>query len=151
LGRRGRSVVMTGAAVVGAAVGLGFLSIGAWPVTGFLGLDLLALWVALRIAARRARRAEIIRLDDRGLTVRRLGPDGEVAAEIDLDPYWVRVVLDERRRHDPLLALRSHGRLVPIGGFLAPNERRALAGTLRHALDRHRDRGAAAAAGALPD
>ncbi len=138
LGRNGMAWVMGGAALVGGGVGVGFLTLGAWPVTGFLGLDLIALWWALRVAARRARRAEVIRLDERGLTVRRVEPDGQVSAEVALDPYWVRVQLDERRRHDPRLALCAHGRCVPIGGFLAASERRELASALDAALWRHR-------------
>ncbi len=138
LGRAGTAWVMGGAVAVGGSVGLGFLLMGAWPVTGFLGLDLLALWLALRTAARRARRAEVIRLDGRGLTVQRVAPDGRVTADFALDPYWVRVQLDERRRHDPRLALCAHGRCVPIGTFLAAAERRELASELHAALDRHR-------------
>jgi uncharacterized membrane protein len=138
LGPHGTTWVLGTAAAVLGVVGLGFWVIGAWPVTGFLGLDLLALWLALRVASKRARRSETIRLDRGVLTVRRHGPDGSLQGETVLDPTWVQVVLDERRRHDPLLALRSHGRLVPVGRFLAPDERRELAHAIREGLDRHR-------------
>ncbi len=138
LGRHGVAVVWLVTAAVGGALAIGFAAVGAWPVTGFLGLDVLLLGWALMRARRRARRAEIIRLDADGLLVRRLGPRGEAVGEVRLQPHWVQVVLDERRLHDPLLALRSHGRLVPIGGFLAAAERRELAHELRRALARHR-------------
>ncbi|MFW5679757.1 MAG: DUF2244 domain-containing protein [Pseudomonadota bacterium] len=138
LGRYGMVWVMGVAATVVAILGLGFWWLGAWPVTGLLGLDLLALGLALRITARRARRSELIRLDASGLEVRRLGPDGAILQAIALDPYWVRVELDERRLHDPQLALRSHGQRVLIGTFLAPAERRTLADTLNAALAGHR-------------
>lgn len=138
MGRHGMAWVMGGAILIGGGAGLAFLSLGAWPVTGFLGLDLIALWLALRIAARRARRAEVVRLDENALTVRRVAPDGQVTAEIVFDPYWARVALDERRRHDPKLSLCSHGRCVAIADFLPPAERRELARTLEAALAEHR-------------
>ena len=140
LGRYGLAVVMLVAGGVGGALAVGFASLGAWPVTGFLGLDILLLGLALQIARHRARRAEVIRLDADGLVVRRIGPGGQTQGEIRLEPAWVQVVLDERRLHDPLLALRSHGRLIPIGGFLVAAERRELAAELRAALERHRAR-----------
>ena len=54
---------MAAIVTVSAAVGAGFVLIGAWPVTGFLGLDVLLLYLAFRWNYRQARRAELIRLD----------------------------------------------------------------------------------------
>ncbi|MEO1089223.1 MAG: DUF2244 domain-containing protein [Pseudomonadota bacterium] len=138
LGRHGQAVVIGVVGVVASTLGAAFAVVGAWPVTGFLGLDVLLLWLALKTTARRARRSEVIRLDDDGLVIRRLGADGHAAAEVRLEPFWARVILDERRRHDPLLALRSHGRTVPIGAFLNAAERRELAVALEAALRHYR-------------
>lgn len=141
LGRHGTLAVMLAAVLVGGVLGAAFASLGAWPVSGFLGLDVLLLGLALYHTGRRSRRVEIIRLDAAGLTVRRLGPRGDVQSEVRLEPAWVQVVLDERRRQDPRLSLRSHGVSTPIATFLAPAERREIAAELRAALAPFRGRG----------
>lgn len=134
LGRHGTVVLMAIVLVVGVVLGAGFATLGAWPVSGFLGLDVLLLGLALARTRRFARRAEIVRLDSRGLVVRRLGPDGRTEGEDRLEPFWARVVVDERRRHDPRVYLRAHGRSVPVGLFLSPAERREIARELEAGL-----------------
>ena len=134
LGRHGTVVVMAVVLVVGVVLGAGFATLGAWPVSGFLGLDILLLGLALARTRRFARRAEIVRLDSRGLVVRRLGPDGRAESEHRLEPFWARVVVDESRRHDPRVYLRAHGRSVPVGLFLSPAERREIARELEAGL-----------------
>ena len=55
LNRTGFVVVMAFLSVVSFATGVAFLMMGAWPVFGFLGLDVLAIYVAFRINFSRAR------------------------------------------------------------------------------------------------
>ena len=49
LGPRGFLALMIFVALVSFAAGIAFVSIGAWPVFGFFGLDALALYVAFRL------------------------------------------------------------------------------------------------------
>ena len=140
----GFAVLMTAIALISAAVGAGFMMIGAWPVAGFFGLDLLLLCLAFRWNYRQARRAEFVRLDRDGLTVRRLEPDGR-SQSWRFEPYWVRVALEQVGRHDRRLVLRSHGRELVIGAFLTQAERAELADALVSALrDHHADAAAPA-------
>jgi uncharacterized membrane protein len=137
LGAAGFAVLMAAIVLVSAAVGAGFMMVGAWPVTGFLGLDVLLVWLAFRWNYREARRAEFVRLDRDGLSVRRLEPDGR-SQSWRFEPYWVSVVLEQVGRHDRRLVLRSHGRQVVIGAFLTQDERLELARALEAALREHR-------------
>jgi uncharacterized membrane protein len=137
LGRAGFAVLMGAIVAVSAAVGAGFMMIGAWPVTGFFGLDVLLIYLAFRWHDKEARRAEFVWLDRDGLSVRRLEPDGS-SRVWRFEPYWVRVSLDQAGRHDTRLVLRSHGRQLAIGAFLTPDERLELARTLEAALQAHR-------------
>ena len=137
LGRGGFIAVMAGVSTVSAAMSAGFFLIGAWPVTGFLGLDVLLLYLAFRAVRRAGRRREHIRLDASGLHVRRVGPDGAVV-DWRFEPYWVRVHMDDPPRRDSLLTLASHGRRLVIGLFLTPEERLDLARALESALRRFR-------------
>jgi uncharacterized membrane protein len=146
LGPAGFAVLMAAIVLVSGAIGAGFMMVGAWPVTGFLGLDVVLLYLAFRWNHRQARRAEFVRLDRDGLSVRRLEPDGR-SQSWRFEPYWVRVSLERVGRHDRRLVLRSHGRQVVIGAFLTQEERLELARALEVALQEHR----ADAPSAVPD
>src|SRR4051812_24986372 len=74
---RGFHVLMLLLGLVSLAVGIGFVSIGAWPVCGFFGLDVALLYLAFRISYRSARQRETLRLADDQFTVERVGIYGE--------------------------------------------------------------------------
>ncbi len=137
IGRAGFIGLMLGLSSASLFIGVGFALAGAWPVAGFLGLDLVALYMAFRIARRRARRREHIRIDAGGLQVRRVGADG-AAHEWRFEPYWVRVVMDDPPRRNSWLTLASHDRSLRVGTFLRPEERLNLARALRAALQQYR-------------
>lgn len=133
----GLLVLMLAVALASAALGAAFVVAGAWPVSGFLGLDVLLLGLAFRVCRRRGRRSEIIRLDESGLHVRRVTSDGR-SADWRFDPYWVRVGMEEPpRRHSPL-TLSASGRHLRIGAFLTMEERIEIAQALRRALTSYR-------------
>jgi uncharacterized membrane protein len=133
MGRAGQAVLILAVALVSASLGAAFAASGAWPVTGILAVDLLLLWLALRLCTRRAGRAEIITLDDAGLHVRRLGY-GSGDGGWRFEPYWVRVAMDDRPRPGSRLFLTSHGRSLEVGSFLTASERLDLARTLDRVL-----------------
>jgi uncharacterized membrane protein len=137
LGAGGFYALTAGIVAASAAIGAGFTLAGAWPVTGFLGLDVLLLYLAFRWNYRQGRRAEFIRLDRTGLTVRRIEPDGQ-SREWRLQPYWVRVAIDDPPRPDSQLVLSSHGDRLVIGAFLTAAERLEVAKALAAALRAHR-------------
>lgn len=133
LGRYGFFILMLAVAVVSAALGAAFLVAGAWPVTGYFGLDWLLLYLAFRYNQRASRRLEIIRLDQSGLHVRRVDPGGRTE-DWRFEPYWVRVGLDGRNIGPGGVTLSSHGQSLRLGQFLTSPERRELAHALRQAL-----------------
>jgi len=77
------------------AAGIGFVSVGAWPICGFFGLDVALLYLAFRISYRSARQRETLRLADDQFTVERVGIYGE-RRQWRFQPFWLRVVLEER-------------------------------------------------------
>jgi uncharacterized membrane protein len=133
LGSLGFYLLMGAIVLASAALGAGFALVGAWPVAGFLGLDVLLLYLAFRWNYRQGRRAELIRLDRQGLTVRRIEPSGR-HREWRFEPYWVRVAMDDPPRPDSQLTVGSHGQRLVIGAFLSPEERLEVATALRAAL-----------------
>ena len=117
--------------------GVSFVLIGAWPVFGYFGLDVLLIYLAFRASYRSARMHECVRLTEDTLTVERVSPRGE-RRRWTFQPSWLRVVLEEREETNRLV-LASHGRELVLGGFLAPQERRGLATALKDALVRWRE------------
>jgi uncharacterized membrane protein len=134
-------LLMGAVATISFTVGTVFIVLGAWPVFGFYGLDVLLVYVAFRVSFRRARAREILRLEPDEFSVRRVSPGGRVECW-SFTPYWLRVSLDEPPAADSPLILSSHGKQLAIGGFLTPAERRELAMALRAALGRLKAPGA---------
>lgn len=137
LSRRGFMILMGILCAISFAAGVAFVSIGAWPVFGFFGLDVLAVYWAFRINYRAGSMVETIRLTDESLVVGRLSPRGAYD-EWRFQPFWVRVLVDEPRPHETRVMLASHGKSVEIGNFLSPDERIEVAEALKAALARLR-------------
>jgi uncharacterized membrane protein len=114
-------------------VGGWFLLHGAWPIFGFMGLDVLILWLCFRRSYADAREHETVRLGPNDLIVRKVDRAGR-AREWRFEPSWLQVAMDDPPQHESMLALRSHGRELTIGGFLTPEERLDFARALRGAL-----------------
>lgn len=126
---------------VSLAVGAYFWSLGAWPVFGFFGLDIILLYGAFRLNYRYGRRYETLALDENRLVFSQVTPLGK-SRDWEFDPYWVRIKL-ERFGSDSdeigALILSSHGKYVSVGAFLSPEERAGLAASLQATLGQLRD------------
>ncbi len=115
--------------------GLFFMVAGAWPVTGFMGLDVLLIWWAFRRNFADARHAERIVIEGDQVTLHRLSPRGQREA-LEFNRRWLRVELefDEAREIVGRLLLSYRGALTEVGSFLGADERRSLSKALRQAL-----------------
>jgi uncharacterized membrane protein len=118
-----------------AVVGTVFVIAGAWPVVPFLGLEIALLAGAFALNNRAARAEESINLTAVALTVRRVDHWGKQTV-FSFPPQWLQVNTDVAGPKGPRLELRSHGRSLFIGSSLLPEERLALARTLRRELAR---------------
>ncbi|HLI21551.1 MAG TPA: DUF2244 domain-containing protein [Stellaceae bacterium] len=117
---------------------IGFVLAGAWPVTGFFGLDIALLYLAFRLSYRSARQKETLRLTPTAFDVERLGVRGE-RRRWRFEPAWLRVSLEEEEDGRGRLRLGSHGRSVTVGAFLTAEERQNLASGVKAALQRWRE------------
>jgi len=134
LNRTGFMVLMIALCAISFVAGMVFLLMGAWPVFGFFGLDVLAIWWAFRLNFRSAKASEQITVTHSELRVRRVSHRGHVVEWV-LNPLWVR--LDQKK--DPefgieRLYLVSKGRLVSVGSFLGPDEKASFSKALLAAL-----------------
>ena len=140
-----RSLKPTGfALVMGLIAGLVFTvsgifwTIGAWPVVGFLGLDVLLVYFAFRANFHAAKAYEIVEVTREVLTVRKVAPNGR-AREFRFNPYWARLEID-RAAEEGITRIRiaSHGRRLDIGRFLTPDDRDSFAAAFANALSQVR-------------
>jgi uncharacterized membrane protein len=117
-----------------AVYALPFVMMRAWPVLGFMGLDILGLYVAFKINFRAARNYETLELTPLELVLVKVGETGK-RAEWRFNPCWVRL---EQETHAEFgaqrVALASRGRSVEIGAFLGPEQKAELARELQKAL-----------------
>jgi uncharacterized membrane protein len=134
---RGFHLLMLLLGLISLAIGIGFVAIGAWPVCGFFGLDVAALYLAFRLSYRSARQREVLRLAGGDFTVERVSIYGKRRLW-RFQPFWLRIVLEERPDESNRLVVASHGNSLVIGDFLPPPVRRELAAALRAALARWR-------------
>lgn len=114
--------------------GMVFFLMGAWPVTGFFGLDVALIYYAFRMNYRSGRLYERVTVTRDLLTLKRVHPSGRDEV-FEFNPYWTRVRLTtDQSDGRASLALSTHERVVPFGKFLTDDERRAFANALTGAL-----------------
>ena len=130
--------IVIGVAFVNIAFAITFILRGAWPVMPFMGADVALLAWAFREVRIASRRHERVTLRPASLTVQQHPARGQ-PSEVVFNPYWVRVNLEEPGHHWSRLILRSHGRVVQVGSFLAPQDRQSFAGALKSALRDRRE------------
>ncbi len=138
LSARGQRIllgVLTGLLMLGTLV---FALVGAWPVGGFAGVELLAAILFFRWHARRMRAGELILLTPAALRIIRTAPDG-TRRELVLPPTWLSAGMEERTGRAAALVVRGQGRAVEIAASLGEAERRDLAAALGEALHRLRN------------
>jgi len=134
LSSTGFLVVMVLIGSVSFAGGMFFYLLGAWPVVGFLGLDVLLVYIAFRVNYRAAAAFEEVTVTPSQLRVRRVTHRGRVT-EWTLNPVWTQI---DRETHADFGLLRlflvSRGRRLSVAGFLSPKEKESFAKSLSAAL-----------------
>ena len=136
LGPRGFAALMLVLGGLSFASGVMFWTLGAWPVFGFFGLDVLLVYLAFRWSYASGKAHEVVRVRHGAVYIAQHDRTGRIAAEAELNPYWTRLQVsrDEDRRV-VRMGLRLHDRLYPIAGALSPDERTAFAKVLSDALE----------------
>ena len=119
-------------------IGVLFAVLGAWPVPGFCGVEVLLACLLLRRNARDAQASETIVLNADALLLRRVDARGRVR-ETRLSPFWLRVEVQDHPASPLRVRLvdrhaRETGGGEEVGRLLGEDARRELARRLRIAL-----------------
>jgi uncharacterized membrane protein len=101
----------------------------------FALIDSVIVAASLRWMWRLGERLEQIDVDRGAVRVRRrIGSAATAETQVfEAHPYWVRLSVGDAGR-EPHVMLDSRGLRIEVGGFLAPEERKVLAGRLHDAL-----------------
>lgn len=133
LGPKGFIILMSILAGISFIAGVAFLSMGAWPVFGFFGLDVLLVYIAFRLNYRAGRLYETVEVTPHELTITRVHPSGRTE-RFACNPYWARVRLAQARDGRTDLRLHLRGKEMSFGRFLTDDERHDFARALTGAL-----------------
>jgi len=113
--------------------GFVFMLMGAWPVMGFMGLDVVLVYWAFRRNYYDAKIFETIKLSSNELILERVYPSGRRKSWM-FNPFWVKVGLEEHSSGATKMQIKSHGKTLNFGQFLSDDERREFTVVLRQEI-----------------
>jgi uncharacterized membrane protein len=137
LSPRGIAWVLGSLGVISLCATTMFWYLGAWPIVGFNGAEMLLAAFLLRAHARSRRVREVLLLTEGSMRILRFDIDGG-RSERHLPSAWLNVHLEEKPGRVPTLLLTTHGRREEVGRSLGEPEKRELADALKDALHRLR-------------
>jgi len=133
LSPRAFMIIMLAFGTVSFICGLAFLSMGALPVVGFFGLDVLLVYAAFKWTFKQQTESTRVTVTNEHLRMRHTKPNGEVKS-VALPTAFVRIELDEAATPNSWLRVEYGQKAYVIGRFLTLSERKSLAKALRQAV-----------------
>ena len=137
LSPRGFNRVMLGLGAFSFLTSVAFLAAGAWPVVGFLGLEILLLWLVFRYSFRAQRARTYVRVTAEAVDVRKVDGWGR-ERRASLKAHFARVEFDRAADGPNALRVAASQRAYVVGEFLTPRERETFARRLAQAISEAR-------------
>ena len=133
LSPRGFNRVMLGLGALSFLVGLAFLLTGAYPVVGFMGLEILALWLVFKASFRAQSARTYVQVTAEAVTVRKVDGWGR-ERQAKVASHFARVEFDRAAHSVNALRIAASDKAYALGEFLTPRERESFARRLDAAL-----------------
>jgi uncharacterized membrane protein len=133
LSPRGFDRLMLALGLFNFCVGLAFIAAGAFPVVGFMGLEVFLLWLVFRASFRAQSARTFVRVTAETVDVRKVDGRGRERRAC-LPSGFARVELDRNADGPNALRLKASNRAYAIGEHLTPRERATFARRLDQAL-----------------
>ena len=116
--------------VVALLIALGFVSVGAWLVLPFAGLELIAFAYAFYYISIRANDFEMVTVTDDAVVVEKFGYKKN--SRVEFQRYWAQVTLRKQVNGMNALFIGSHGKEVEFGhDFINEEQRISIAKELK--------------------
>ena len=139
LSRKGFRILILIFLIPACLIGTFFSLLGAWPVAGFMGLELVLIYFAFKIYLNNSKVYERIVLDDKNLRIKYYNQE-KIIKTITLEPTWLKVHISNNNIPSNILSLRSHGKENFVGMFLSPREKVVIAEKIRTGLNKWKNR-----------
>ena len=137
LGSRGYLYLMMGFIGLICILSLLFYSLGAWPVIGFLGIEIGLVWLVFRMNYNAGRNFEKIFITPEATTIEKVGWRGD-KRHFNIQSPWVKASCIKGEGRSDKLILKYHSEQLEIGSFLPPKEKSSLADALNESFERMR-------------
>ena len=98
LSLQGFRIIISVLASLMSIIGLGFYLIGAWPVAGFLGLEIFIVWYAFKWNYRSGQLVETVAITPQQVEIIRTDWRGR-SRTICLDGVWIKAELDTKEKN----------------------------------------------------
>ncbi len=134
LTQRQLQLAFLGIAAVCLGIASAFAAIGMWPILPFAGAEVFVVGIGFYLSARSGQETQVVSIDGETLAVE-MGRRQRSQRWV-LQRAWTQIHLlpPQIRWYPSRLVLRSHGKVVELGGFLNEQEREQLAGQLQRAM-----------------
>ena len=130
---KGANLVLIILGGFGLVISISFMVFGAWPVLGFMVLDVLLLYVAFQTQYRQSDRGQEITISNDEIEIKYFKA-GTCIKTILFNRYWAKLEhLNTLNRHSKLM-FSSHGKFSEIGEFLSFKEKQKLVADLKPLL-----------------
>ncbi|HEX4296473.1 MAG TPA: DUF2244 domain-containing protein [Devosia sp.] len=134
----GKRIVIGLVVALALAPALVFYAAGAWPVVGFMALDVAAIWAAMTLTMRGGKSYEVLTLWPSALELRKIDPKGKEEL-VSFVPTGVRFLVDrDYNERVTALWLKVEDKRVPLGAFLSAEEKLSLSKVFGTALRKAR-------------
>ena len=130
---RGLYILMFFITITASYIGISFYVLGAWPVLGFMGFEILLIYIAFKILFYKNKFYEHIILDSEKLNIL-FKKKNKIIKKIELEPTWVQVKIEKIYENEDTLIVSSHGKKIILANYLIPEERLKLAGKIKSGL-----------------
>lgn len=121
-------------AILWGGAGIYFLSLGAWPVFGFFGLDFLLVWWLFTRNYKDGFAREEVSITRQELILQKTTPSGDETL-YRFNPFWTKFNVAKREGVGiTQMELASKTERVTMGGFLNPDDRESFAKAFTVAL-----------------
>ena len=138
LGQRGYRVIIAVVALAATVPAITFYSLGAWPIIGFLGLDVALIAWAMWASLKDGKRYEQVTLWRDQLELKQVDGAGKEML-VRFNPSLVKLVVDrDYNERTTGLHLRTRDRDVVLGAFLNNDEKSSFVKAFGTALKRAR-------------
>ena len=129
----GANLVLVILGSFGLVISASFMVFGAWPVFGFMALDVLLIYIAFQAQYRRSDRGQEITISNDKIEIKYF-KRGVCVRTILLNKYWAKLEHFNPFNRQSKLMFSSHGKFSEIGEFLSLKEKQKLAADLKPLL-----------------